>query len=202
MNRHPTDAEILDAIAPGRAPSPEVRAHLEACAECRARIEAERPLSERLSGLPRESDPPRDLWPGVLERIEAEPRGIRARPPRRRPASRRALRAAAAIALFLAGGVAGRALPRGGSPERGAPGDPLAAAAEVQRAGTAYVAALADFRAAASDAPGVTVAQARDVALAAVYGAAWELERLAPGDATARGIVALAEDDRAEEAAP
>lgn len=193
MNRHLTEREILDLLAHGVKPEGEVREHLEACPECRTRLEAEEPLAARLDALPGELDPPRDLWPLVTSRIEDE--GSRPRNGRfgwTRPA----LRAAAAIAIFVLGAAVGRTLgPASPDDGRYAVEDPLAAAAEVQRAGTDYVAAVARFRAVAGTSSPVAD-QARDVALAAVHGAAWELSRLRPGDATAREILALARASR------
>ena len=192
MNRHLTDEEILDLLVPGAEAEPGVRDHLVACDACRTRIESERPLSDRAAELPLEKDTPGDLWPAVRARLAtAEPHPA---PPRRFSTS--LLQAAAAIAVFLLGALAGRSLDAGSGPRREASSDPLVAAAEVQRTGTAYVAAVARFRAVAGDfAPGA-VAQAREVALAAVHGAAFELARLHPEDPTAREILALARDHR------
>lgn len=207
MNRHLTDEQILDLAAPGAEPTQEIREHLAACPPCRSRLEEERPLSDRLDALPREADPPRDLWAAVrneitVERQDADTGRIGRLTPFRGWA-RPALRAAAVVALFLLGAAVGRwsADVETGA-ERAASDDPMVAAAEVQRAGTEYVAALARFRATAREAPSATVDQAWDVALAAVHGAAWELERLRPDDATARGIVALADRDLTGEVAP
>lgn len=207
MNRHLTDEQILDLVAAGAEPTEEIREHLATCPRCRSRLEAERPLSDRLDALPREADPPRDLWPDVRNGIAVEIQDAdTARIGRLTPSrgwARPALRAAAVVALFLLGAVVGRWSGTGETgTERVVSDDPLVAAAEVQRSGTEYVAAVARFRATARDAPSATVDQAWDVALAAVHGAAWELERLRPDDATARGIVALADRDLAGEVAP
>jgi hypothetical protein len=198
MSRHLTDEEILDLCAPGAAPDEEIREHLAACGSCRARIEGERPLSERLTGLAGASDPPRDLWPALRARLASEPQ-IGDRPRRHRAA----LQAAAAIAIFSLGAAAGRSLPQDpAGPDRYAPGDPLSAAAEVQRTGTAYVEAVARFRSVATSSESGAAGQAREVALAAVHGAAFELARLNPEDGTAREILALARDRRPRGEAP
>ncbi|HEV8577829.1 MAG TPA: hypothetical protein VGX68_02005 [Thermoanaerobaculia bacterium] len=141
-------------------------------------------ILRRLADLPLEAEPARDLWPEVAARI--------ARP--EHPAARSRYRvfaqAAAAALLLFAGGVAvGH---RWGAAERAASGvrlarDPLAAAAEVQRTGTEYVAALRSL-AECTPGPG-TREQGREAALAAFYGAAHELVRLAPGDAGANEIL-------------
>lgn len=198
MNRHLTDEEILDLLAPGVEPDPTTREHLAGCGACRARIEREMALSERVASLPRATDPTRDLWPPLRARLAVEPVV-----PLRSAPRRVALRAAAAVALFLGGALAGYALGTGSDDTpRFAAGDPLAAAAEVQRTGTAYVEAVARFRAIAADSAPDAVGQARDVALAAVHGAAFELARLHPEDPTARGILALARDRRPAEEGP
>jgi hypothetical protein len=192
MNPHLTDQEILDLVAPGADADPGVRDHLDTCDACRMRIESERALSDRVAELPHGKDTPRDLWPAVRARLStAEPRPVRSR---RFPITLR--QAAAVIAVFLLGALAGRSLDAGSNPRRAASSDPLVAAAEVQRTGTAYVAAVARFRAVAGDSAPGAVAQARDVALAAVHGVAFELARLHPDDRTAREILALARDHR------
>lgn len=207
MNRHLTEEQILDLLAPGAQRGPEIRRHLAGCPECRARLESEEPLSERLDALAREVDPPRDLWPDVRKGIAEEGRrravdGNGAGGGRSRWV-RPALQAAAAAAVFALGTAVGRSLPSG-TPEAG-PGtaaDPLVAAADVQRAGTEYVAAIARFRATASDAPAPAVDQARDVVLATVHGAAWELARLSPRDPTARDLMVLVGERARGQGAP
>lgn len=197
MNRHLTDEEVLDSLTAGEETSPQVREHLMSCPSCRSRIEAERPLADRLDALPRELDPPRDLWPDLRERIEAERRG--------RSWLHPALAAAAAIAIFILGVAVGRtAGPDQGAIEieRRGSVDPLAAAAEVQRTGTEYVAAVARLRATLPLSEGSAAEQARGATLAAVHGAAWELTRLNPDDSTAREIVVLAGDRRIAEEGP
>lgn len=198
MNRHLTDEEILDLCAPGAVPEAEARAHLAACVSCCARIESERPLSERVAKLADATDPPRDLWPALRARLATEPAIAQ------RPRHRRAwLQAAAAVAIFLIGALAGRSLP--GDPEgpdRYVADDPLSAAAEVQRTGTAYVEAVARFRATGARSDPSAGGQALEVALAAVHGVTFELARLHPDDATARAILALARDRRQRGEAP
>ena len=198
MNRHLTDEEILDLLAPGVEPVSGARDHLATCPACRARIESERPLSERVARLPDATDPPRDLWPALREGLAtSEIPAVRRMRPRRVP-----LQAAAAVAFFLLGVLAGRAWqPDPGAPPPISAGEPMAAAAEVQRTGTAYVEAVARLRAVAAGSEAGPVEQAREVALAAVHGAAWELARLRPDDATAREIMALAGERRRAEMA-
>ena len=152
----------------------------------------ERDILQRLGTLPREAQPPRDLWAGVAARLAASP-GPQARPlqaPRRRPRLGRLLiQAAAALLLFAGGFLAGqlRSLRPAAQPPSAAQGDPFAVAAEVQRTGTQYVTALASLRKLKDDP--ATQAQGREAALSVLYGAAHELTRLSPDDAGARQLL-------------
>ena len=110
--------------------------------------ETDRDLEARLARAPREAEPARDLWPDVARSIAAE--GAARAPARsngareRRLMPRLPLQIAAALALFAGGILVGQ---RWGEPSHAetpapVPEGPLAAAAEVQRAGSAYVSAL------------------------------------------------------------
>jgi hypothetical protein len=195
MNRHLTDEEILDLLAPGVEADPGVRDHLVACDACRTRIESERTLSDRVAELPLAKDTPGDLWPTLRARL-ATAKYCSVRPKRSRITL---LQAAAAVAIFFLGALAGRTLDADSGPRWSASNDPLMAAAEVQRTGTAYVAAVAHFGDVVADSAPGAAGQARDVALAAVHGAAFELARLHPDDPTAGEILALARDRRPSE---
>ena len=48
----------------------EVEAHLATCAHCRQQEQGLRELLTHATALPRSVSPPRDLWPGIAERIE------------------------------------------------------------------------------------------------------------------------------------
>jgi len=151
-------------------------------------------LLRRLAALPQEAEPARDLWPEVAARIAAPARPA-VRPPRRFLAQ-----AAAALLLFASGVAAGH---RWGAAERPArwaqpERDPFVAAAEVQRTGTEYVAALRSL-AECRDNSGARE-QGREAALSAFYGAANELVRLTPRDAGAGQILAAVTDCRSPEA--
>lgn len=72
MTCHELD-ERLDDFVDGRlaeAESAPVQAHLDACAGCRERAQQLRRLLAHAAALPRSVAPPRDLWPGIRERIE------------------------------------------------------------------------------------------------------------------------------------
>ncbi len=150
-------------------------------------------ILQRLAALPLEAEPARDLWPAVAARI-ASPKPATARPRRRFLAQ-----AAAALLLFASGVAAGH---RWGSREGAAPltqppRDPFVAAAEVQRTGTEYVAALRSL-AECTDGSGARE-QGREAALSAFYGAANELVRLAPRNAGAVQILDAVAECRAPE---
>jgi hypothetical protein len=165
-------------------------------------IERDPELEVRFAGAPREAEPGRDLWPAIARTIDAEAPD-RARPPARRGLLAVPLRIAAALVLFASGILVGQ---RWGDP---APApepppeapvvrahDPLAAAAEVQRAGTAYVSALSRL-----DASGGAIErdQGVDAALSALQGAAYEIVRLRPDDPQAGRILYTVSEARAGE---
>ena len=54
----------------GDRESAEVQAHLASCASCRERAQQLRGLLAHAAALPRGIAPPRDLWPGIRERVE------------------------------------------------------------------------------------------------------------------------------------
>lgn len=158
-------------------------------------------LEARFARAPREADPARDLWPAIARTIDgdAAPGPIPLRARRRSVAV--PLRAAAAVVVFASGVLVGQRW--GGStpaPEPvldvpvGRAADPLAAAAEVQRAGSAYVSALS--RLDASGGP-LERDQGVDAALSALQGAAYELVRLRPDDPQAGRILYTVSEARA-----
>jgi len=67
----------------GEALELELRAHLQACPECRCEAHRRRELLGAVASLPREIQPSRDLWPGIASRLCAQPAGpTRERRPR------------------------------------------------------------------------------------------------------------------------
>jgi hypothetical protein len=144
-------------------------------------MDDEQDLLRRLAALPREAEPDRDLWPGIAARLTAPV-------PIARPGRARWLVQAAAAVLLFAGGVAvGRHWEARPALPSQAQRDPLAPAVEVQRTGTAYVAALRSL-AEAPGSPGIR-AQGREAALSVLYGAAHELVRISPEDPGATQIL-------------
>lgn len=114
----------------------EMERHVAGCARCAEEVEALRELQARVADLPREMRPPRDLWPGIEERIggassardaDRSPRGTAdrtsgrsatARPSaaeRERPFWTRPwqLAAAALILVVLSSGITALLLPSG-----------------------------------------------------------------------------------------
>jgi anti-sigma factor RsiW len=81
----------------------EVELHLAGCAGCAAEHRMLRELLERAAALPRAIAPPRDLWPGISQRLS----------PRRATTSRWTMGLAAAAALAVATTLATR--PQGGA---------------------------------------------------------------------------------------
>ena len=61
--------EWVDDTLP-KAEKREAEAHLANCADCREQERRLRQLLTHASALPRSVSPPRDLWPGIAERIE------------------------------------------------------------------------------------------------------------------------------------
>lgn len=126
-------------------------------------------LTDRLAALPTEADPGTDHWPAIEARL-------------RRPRPVGWMKVAAAIALFAAG-ASGGFFARG-SLEAPAPGsidEALVLAAEVQRTGSEYVAALAAFAAVVDSLSTDARSQGRDAAIATLFGAANELAALSGG---------------------
>lgn len=123
-------------------------------------------LERLLREIPREATPERELWQGIQGRIRPS-RGWSGR-----------WRLAAAAGLFLAGSVAGVAAERASAskPQWPRPAEsPLLAAAAVQEAGSAYLAALHRLpRSAAGDA--VARSQGYEAALVVMTMAAREME--------------------------
>jgi hypothetical protein len=128
-----TLARLIDE--PGLPPEAE---HLERCAACREVLAGLRAQTEGLGGLPEEIPPPREAWARLDARLRRE--GLL------RPRMRRlwTVRAAAGVALFLAGTLVGTAFER--PAERGA-GLAQAADAEetLRNAEAAYLQALTRY---------------------------------------------------------
>ena len=124
-------------------------------------------IVERLNALPTEAASGTDGWPDLVARLEARNR------------VRTWRRAAAAIVIFGAGAAGGFFLrPAADAPEPGTMDEALALAAEVQRTGSEYIAALAAFAAVVDSLSNDARSQGRDAAIATLFGAASELAAL------------------------
>lgn len=146
---------------------------------------------EDIANLPKEAAPARDLWPGI------EARTRRTVPARPRPSS--LLRWAAALLLFVSGVAVGHVWGRSSAASAPSSSHPLAAAEEVQRTGTEYVAAVAALR---GEARSEVRTQGREAAFSTLFGAAHELSRLSPEDPAARQILTTASRARHLEERP
>jgi hypothetical protein len=169
MNDPHLDPDLIERIADGELDDP----HAAACALCAARVEEARALWRALQSLPAAATVPASVWRGVRDGMHGK---------RRLP---RWAAAAAAMVLFAAGFAAGRWSPREEVPQSRSRGE----AREIQRTGTEYVAAIAEF---AADDP-FARDQARDATAAAIYGAATALTTLAPDDGRAAEVMRAAE---------
>jgi hypothetical protein len=205
--------ETLSRIA-DEGPEPAARAHLDACADCRAELEAMRGLLAALRTLP-EPEVPEAVWAGVVRRLVAEGRvevgaGARRRPAHARlPSSRAwrwAYRAAGAAAFLAIGFAAGRwsasppGVEAGGASEAARPATVEDAVDRVAAAGAAYreaVAALQGFQRGSPEEDARLLAE-RLAALDALVDASREALRVVPEDPVVNGYLyaALRERER------
>lgn len=159
-----------------------------------------------LAALPRERTPSRLLEERTV-RVLRERGFLRPAARKRRllPPSWLAAGIAAALALFTSGVAVGQWLGTRGAADALAQIRETDSTAEsalhVQRAGSAYVAALTQLVAAADSASANEASQAREVALAALWAAANEIIRLAPDDPVTGQILRGFERARQEQAA-
>lgn len=110
MQRHVHEKldDFLDRWLDGELSGPELRAfeaHIGECAECADTAEKAEQLKLLAAGLPRELEPPRDLWPDIAARLDAES-GLPDRYPTRGQGSwTRAVAAVAVLGLVFFGGM-------------------------------------------------------------------------------------------------
>jgi hypothetical protein len=148
---------------------------------------------EALEALPREQTPSPFLEERVVRALRE--RGL-LRPRRRRTVELTVLRVAVAVAagivLLLGGFVVGRwtgARPSGPVDTRPIEASQLALAASLQRAGTAYLAALEDLASSDNAPRSEEMRQGREVALTTLYTAAGEVSRIVPKSHMARQLL-------------
>ena len=197
MTEHLTELEIYE-LASGEDVEARVAEHAEACAACAAEVSSARRVLAAVEGLDAAVDPPA----GLARKLDAMPLPPRSASTPRGAGSRAPwLRAAAAVVLFGAGAAAHAAWidsRDARSPDLPAPVPPVLAA---QQAGTEYVAAIARLVADSSRLSERERSLGREVGLAAMVGAAYELRLLSPGE-TADQIHRLIETTWTREPAP
>lgn len=184
-----------------------IDAHLAGCVACADELRRLRAVAKALQSLEGSTAPESDLWPVIAARLQVRPRGVTsgssAMPPPPRLSFRLTLPqlGAAALALVILGAGVGRwILPRPVAPvamsqdapdtRSAGPQDsgPWHRAVEVQRAGSDYVGAVAALRRNVPlDSP--TAQQGREAAVAALLGAATELNRMSPADPSMQGVL-------------
>lgn len=153
------------------------------------RDELEDGWSERISALPEAADVVPEQWDEI--RAAIEPRT------RRGPTGPLWVQIAAAVTL-LAGGLAGgyAAGQRQADAPRAAIDEAMELAAEVQRTGSEYVAALAAFTAVVDSLSDDVRLQGRDAAIATLVGAATELAALTDSELAVNPLAGPATDGR------
>ena len=198
---------------------PWVGQHLAACGRCQSYVARATTLSERVQNLPREGVLLRDLWPSIQRSMAggataSQSKGrsdIVANCPQ--PADRhrwlrwrrkRATLVAVAAAMLISfglGRLSGRAelvsskaatsgVLDGGSPRSASLPDSIASAIAVQKAGTAYLSALASLPR-VTNPQSSTAYQGQQAAVAIMQGAALELAKASPYDRHIARLTAL-----------
>ncbi len=179
--------------------------------------------------LPREAEPSRLLEERIVRSLReegilqdrpgavgggADARGTRGVPGRVRPWTL-AASMAASVVLFASGVLLGHRMGAGSTAQTllaVREQDAAQLALRIQEAGSAYVTALAalgELRVAGDEhgeggegvvlLPSADIRQGREAALGALYGAAFELARMAPGDADVHRILQILEEGRARD---
>lgn len=202
MIEHLTDVEIYE-VAAGETVAPPVTAHAMACAACAGEIDAVRRLLGDVERLEGAVETPTGLERRLARRLDSLPAHRRPSSPHLRDGGFRWLASAAVAVLCFAAGAATHAAwsPAGTSTSADAGLVEVPPSLVVQRAGTAYVAAIADLVAEPDRLTTADVRTSREVALSAMSGAAFELRRLAGGDPVADELHELVERARREAAA-
>lgn len=201
MTMHLSDDDLHDYAGGELSPDrmAQAAAHLDVCPACRTAAEPLIALTARLAALPRAADTERDLWHALQARLAAEERpaavpvtrviSLDAHRTRRRMLPAWVAQAAAAAVVFTVGFGGGRLSGTGDAAAMLVAADTVAtamdAAIRVQRAGSEYVAAVAQFVAFSRGQDSVASEQGREATIAACYGASRELTRLRDDDTSA-----------------
>ena len=218
MIEHPSEEELQRIAEDGPdAVSADAREHVARCVTCAVALADYRALRTKLEELPRAANVPAGVWSRIARSIEASGRAssqakdelfLSSRPfesaERRLSLRPRLAQIAAGLTLFCLGGGAGFwARGRTGEvtassaesaavPPARSDGDGLGAAANIQRAGSEYVATLAAMLEQGAGADSVTRRQGREVALATIDGAVRVLSAAAPADGERARVAAVA----------
>lgn len=193
MSEHLTQIEIYE-VAAGEPVAPSVTSHSVSCAECAAEVSATRRVIALVERLEPAAEAGTDLDQRLARRLDAAPsslpRGMAAPTDRRRAGRARSLRrlagAAAAVICFAAGVASHAVWSAANRPPVGdeGPGAEISQPLTVQQAGTDYVAAIAMMVADSGRLSTDELRMGREVALAVMSGAAFELRQLDGGDPT------------------
>lgn len=198
MIEHLTDVEIYE-VAAGETVAAPVTAHASACAVCAGEIAAVRRVLGDVELIKDAVEIPTGLDRRLARRLDDIPVSRHPSATRRPGQSFRWLVGAAAAVLCFAAGAAFQAA--WSSAETSTYADAESSTdvphtLAVQRAGTSYVAAIAEL----TTDPTSDLRTGREVALSAMSGAAFELRRLAEGDPVVRQLHELVERARREAA--
>lgn len=179
MSEHLTQIEVYE-VAADEPVAPSVTSHSVSCAECAAEVAATRQVLDSVERLGRSVETRPDLDHRLARRLDERNVGhVRTR--------RRLIGAVAAVACFTAGVAshAAWASAEGRHALFDEPASETPPALAVQQAGTNYVAAIALMVQDAGRLPTDDLRTGREVALAAMSGAVFELQRLDGGDPVA-----------------
>ena len=184
MTSHPSESQLqdlLDGELTGELAT-SVRLHVENCDECRTKLASTRALLDELKSLSTEAHKLPVLWNPSMQRA---PRTFSSR-----------FLATAAIAIFSAGVFTGKWMRSSSAsiPVRISDGGREQVTEEIQHTGTMYVTAIARWR--RHDPSTVRAQQGREVAIATLYGAAYELQKLQPADRKMANVVRSINDLR------
>lgn len=201
MIEHLTDVEVYE-VAAGETVSAPVVAHARACAECAGEIAAVRRVLGDVELLERAVDIPTGLERRIARQLEALPTPRHSSTRRPAPSFRWLAGAAAAVLCFVAGAASHAAW---SSAETSSAAETestteVPRTLAVQRAGTSYVAAIAELATDPDRLSRSDVRTGQEVALSAMSGAAFELRRLAAGDPIVHQLHEMVEQARREAA--
>jgi len=187
MTSHPSESQLQDLLddeLTGEL-AHSVRLHVEGCDECRMKLASTRALLDELKSLSTEAQKAPIPWNPSMQRA-----------PSTFSSRFLAIAAAAAIAIFTAGILTGMSMRSSSAsmPLRFSNQGREQVTEEIQHSGTMYVTAIARWRRQESSTAGAT--QGREAAIATLYGAAFELQKVQPADRRLANVVRSIHDLR------